>query len=192
VKKKLDKRADIMRAALELIAEQGFHGAPMSEICAKAGVAAGTIYRYFESKEVLINELHQELEKKINEHIQKSNCAGLSLREGFLCLIRELLRYFIMHPLHFRYIEQYFNSPYGISLHREKLLNKSGKKNILMDIFHQGIEQHVLKEFPVAALFSLAFGPVILLMRDHSLGFITLDDSLIEKVTEACWDAIKK
>ena len=89
-------------------------------------------------------------------------------------------------------MEQYFNSPYGISMHRDRLLGKSGNHDILMDIFEQGIEQQILKEFPKAVLFSLAFGPLISLMRDHILGFIILDDSLIKQITEACWDAIKR
>ena len=41
-------------------------------------------------------------------------------------------------------------------------------------------------------LFSLAFGPLIFLMRDHILGFVTLDEALIKQITEACWDAIKR
>jgi TetR/AcrR family transcriptional regulator, repressor of fatR-cypB operon len=187
-----DKRADVMQAALELVAEQGFHGAPMAEIAEKAGVAAGTIYRYFESKDVLITELHRELEDKIMEVLQEGYPSGRPLRERFLYLIRELLRYFITNPLHFRYMEQYFNSPYGISMHRDRLLGKSGNHDILMDIFELGIEQQVLKEFPKAVLFSLAFGPLISLMRDHILGFVTLDNILIGQITEACWDAIKR
>ena len=59
--KNSDKRTDILRAALQLIAERGFHAAPMAEIAEKAGVAAGTIYRYFENKDILINELHPEI-----------------------------------------------------------------------------------------------------------------------------------
>jgi hypothetical protein len=96
-----------------------------------------------------------------------------------------------MNPLHFRYMEQYFNSPYGISLHRDRLLGKSGNHDILMDIFDQGIRQRVLKDFSKAVLFSLAFGPMISLMRDHILGFVVLNDTLIEQITEACWDGIK-
>lgn len=187
-----DKRSDIMQAALDLIAEQGFHRTPMAEIAAKAGVAAGTIYRYFESKDLLINELHRELEGKIMMVLQESYPSGRPLRERFLYLLRELIRYFITNPHHFRYMEQYYNSPYGISLHRDKLLGKSGSHDILMDIFEQGIEQQVLKEFPKAVLFSLAFGPLISLMRDHIVGFIVLDDPLTEQITEACWDAIKR
>ncbi len=187
-----DKRSDIMQAVLDLIAEQGFHRTPMAEIAAKAGVAAGTIYRYFESKDVLIIELHRELEGKIMTVLQGGYPSGRPLRERFLYLLTELIRYFITNPHHFRYMEQYYNSPYGISVHRDKLLGKSGNHDILMDIFEQGIEQQVLKEFPKAVLFSLAFGPLISLMRDHIAGFIVLDDSLIEQFTEACWDAIKR
>jgi AcrR family transcriptional regulator len=187
-----DKRNDIMQAALGIIAEQGFHGAPMAEIAEKAGVAAGTIYRYFESKDLLITELHRELEDKIMAVLQEGYPSGRPLRERFLYLVRELLRYLIAHPLHFRYMEQYFNSPYGISMHRERLLGKSGNHDILMDIFEQGIEQQVLKEFPKAVLFSLAFGPLIILMRDHTLGFVNLEEALIQQITEACWDAIKR
>jgi len=187
-----DKRRDIMQAALELIAEQGFHRAPMAEIAEKAGVAAGTIYRYFVNKDVLIRELHRELEEKISATLREGYAVERPLRERFLYLIRELLRYFITNPLHFRYMEQYFNSPYGISMHRDRLLGKSGNHDILMDIFELGIEQQVLKEFPKAALFSLAFGPLISLMRDHILGFVILDDTLIKQITEACWDAIKR
>jgi hypothetical protein len=89
-------------------------------------------------------------------------------------------------------MEQYYNSPYGISLHRDRLLGKSDIHGILMDIFEQGIEQQLLKEFPKAVLFSLAFGPLISLMRDHNVGFIVLDDPLIEQFTETCRDAIKR
>lgn len=62
---KSDKRDEIVRAALELIAEHGFHGAPMASIADRAGVGAGTIYRYFENKDVLITELYRELEERI-------------------------------------------------------------------------------------------------------------------------------
>lgn len=187
-----DKRSDIMQAALELIAERGFHDSPMAEIADKAGVAAGTIYRYFENKDVLISELHRELEELILASMREGFPSGRSLRERFLYLNRKLLRYFIDHPLHFRYMEQYFNSPFGITMHRDKLLGKSGNPDLLREIFEEGISQKILKDFPVVVLFSLAFGPMIILMRDHILGFITLEDSLIRQITEACWDGIKR
>ena len=187
-----DKRSDIMQAALELIAERGFHDSPMAEIADKAGVAAGTIYRYFENKDLLISELHRELEELILASMREGFPSGRSLRERFLYLNQKLLRYFIDHPLHFRYMEQYFNSPFGITMHRDRLLGKSGNPDLLREIFEEGVSRKILKDLPVVAIFSLAFGPMIIVMRDHILGFITLDDPLIGRITEACWDAIKR
>ncbi len=63
---KSDKRCAIVRATLDLVAEQGFHGAPMALVAERAGVAAGTIYRYFESKDVLINEVFHYLEERFS------------------------------------------------------------------------------------------------------------------------------
>lgn len=187
-----DKRVDIMQAALELISEKGFHGAPMAELAEKAGVSAGTIYLYFDSKESLITELHQELENKIMTTVQEDYPFDSPLRERFLFLINKLVHHFINNPLHFRYMEQFFNSPFGASIHRDKLLNNTGNQKLLFDIFEQGVEQKVIKELPKFMLFSLAIGPLLILIRDHTLGFVTLDDLLIEQFTESCWDAIKR
>jgi len=187
-----DKRGEIIQAALELIAEQGFHGAPMAMIADKAGVGAGTIYRYFENKDVLITELYRKLEEKIMAALQEGYSVGKPLRERFLHLGTALLRYFIAHPLYFRYMEQYYNSPYGASMRRDKLLGKSDNRYIFKDLFEQGISQQVLKDLPILVLFALAFGPMFALARDHILGFAILDDTVIVQSIEACWDGIKR
>ena len=187
-----DKRGEIIQAALELIAEHGFHGAPMAMIADKAGVGAGTIYRYFENKDVLITELYRKLEEKIMAALQEGYSVGKPLRERFLHLGTALLRYFIAHPLYFRYMEQYYNSPYGASMRRDRLLGKSDNRDIFKNLFEQGISQQVLKDLPILVLFALAFGPMLALARDHILGFAILDDTLIVLSIEACWDGIKR
>lgn len=187
-----DKRDEILRAALALIAEHGFHGAPMAMVAEKAGVGAGTIYRYFESKDVLIAALYREVEGKIIAALEEGYSSEKSLRERFLHLGTMLLRYLIAHPLDFRYMEQYHNSPYGISVRRNRITGQSENRDIFKDLIGQGISQKVLKDFPSHVHFALAFGPMISLVRDHILGLIVLDDSLIRKVVEACWDGIKK
>jgi len=187
-----DKRNEIVQAALELIAERGFHGAPMAMIAEQSGVAVGTIYRYFENKDVLINALYHELEEMIMAAIREGYSTEKPFRERFLHLWTTLLRYFITYPLHFRYIEQYHNSPYGVSLRRDRLLSKVEDHEIFTEFFTEGIAQQVLKDFPLAVLFALSFGPLLALARDHILGFVALDDILIEKTVEACWDGVKR
>lgn len=187
-----DKRQEIVQAALELIAEKGFHGAPMAMIAEKSDVAVGTIYRYFENKDVLINALYQEVEAKLLAALREGYSTGMPFRERFLHLGKALLRYFLTSPIHFRYLEQYHNSPYGVSLRRDRLLGKAGEPGIFTELFAQGIAQQVLKDFPFFVLFALAFGPLVALARDHILGFVTLDENLISRTVEACWDGVKR
>ena len=49
-----ERRQEILRAALEVFGQKGFHASKVSDVAAKAGVSQGTIYWYFESKEDLI------------------------------------------------------------------------------------------------------------------------------------------
>jgi len=46
-----ERRAQILRAALEVFSRRGFHGATIREIASTAGLAEGTIYLYFPSKQ---------------------------------------------------------------------------------------------------------------------------------------------
>lgn len=189
---KLDKRDEIVRAALELIAEHGFHGAPMALIADRAGVGAGTIYRYFENKEVMIIELFRELEERSYPIITEGYSSEKPLRERFLHLCTALIHYFINNPLDFRFIEQFFNSPYGVAHRRDKLLGTKNQCDDFKELFEDGIRQQVAKDLPLVILFDLAFGPILAVARDHILGFIVLEDVLITQTIEACWDAIKR
>ena len=186
------KREDIIRTALELFAEHGFHGTPMAMIADKAGVGAGTIYRYFENKDVLINELYNELENQIMGAIREDFRPDSPIRVRFIHIGTILLKHCISHALEFRYVEQFHNSPYGVSARRDKILGKSTELDIIKDLFEEGITQQVFKDLPLPAFFSLAFGPLITIARDHILGFITLDDVLITRIVEACWDGVKR
>lgn len=189
---KPDKRDEIVRAALELIAENGFHGAPMAMIADKAGVGAGTIYRYFENKDVLINELYRELEVRLYDVLMKGYSPEKPVRERFIHLGTTILRYCITNQLDFRYLEQFHNSPYGVVHRRDKLFGNSNQKDIYRELFEEGVALKVIKQLPLVVLFALAFGPLITVARDHILGFVRLDDRLITQTIEACWDGLKR
>jgi AcrR family transcriptional regulator len=190
--KNSDKRDEIMQAALELIAEHGFHGAPMAMVADRAGVGAGTIYRYFESKDALIAEIFNELEKKLVESLLQGYSLDRCLRDRFVHLSTMIIRYFMANAVHFRFIEQYMNSPYGVTLRRERLLGKARDIDLFRHLLQEGIDRQALKDLPLTLHFALAFGPILSLLRDNILGFVELDDALIQKAVEACWDGVRK
>ena len=56
----VDKRRQILDAAVTVFAQQGFHATRVSDIADEAGVAYGLVYHYFNSKDQVLNELFLE------------------------------------------------------------------------------------------------------------------------------------
>jgi len=185
------KREAVMEAALELVGEHGFHGSPMALIAERAGVAAGTIYRFFDSKDTLIKEVYRSLEVQVLGAVTEGYPTGRPARERFLHIGRTVVGYFIASPLQFRFLEQFNNSPYGVACRRERVFGKKGR-NIIGGLLEEAREQRIVKDLPAPILMALIFGPLADVCRDHILKFIALDDALIERTVEACWDAVRR
>jgi AcrR family transcriptional regulator len=64
-----DKRKAILEAAMGLFAERGIGHAPTSAISSAAGVAEGTLFTYFKTKDELLNELYRELRKEMDREL---------------------------------------------------------------------------------------------------------------------------
>ncbi|MBI5025776.1 MAG: TetR/AcrR family transcriptional regulator [Nitrospirae bacterium] len=58
--KKQDKRELILKAATRVFARKGYHASRTVEIANEAGVAEGTLYNYFKSKEDLLISIFEE------------------------------------------------------------------------------------------------------------------------------------
>ncbi len=64
-----DKRKAILDAALTICAQRGMEGAPTSAISRLAGVAEGSLFTYFATKDDLFNELYHELRMEFSRHL---------------------------------------------------------------------------------------------------------------------------
>lgn len=71
----LDRRAQILEAAIVCFAEHGFHQASMHDISAKAGISVGLIYRYFANKEAVIAAMADEHKNEIQELLERARRA---------------------------------------------------------------------------------------------------------------------
>lgn len=65
-----DKRDRILKAAVKVFARNGFHATRVSEVAKAAGVADGTIYLYFKSKEELLVSLFEDRVSKLLAFMQ--------------------------------------------------------------------------------------------------------------------------
>ncbi|HEX7843812.1 MAG TPA: TetR/AcrR family transcriptional regulator [Kofleriaceae bacterium] len=67
-----DKRERILVAAERIFARHGFFAARVSEIAREAGVADGTIYLYFKSKDDLLISLFENRMKQVNDKLRQA------------------------------------------------------------------------------------------------------------------------
>jgi len=65
-----DKQIALLEAATDVVAEQGL-GAPTSLIAKRAGVAEGTLFRYFATKDELLNELYLDIKRSLGESMRE-------------------------------------------------------------------------------------------------------------------------
>jgi AcrR family transcriptional regulator len=72
----VDKRRQILDAAVRVFARQGFHATRVSDIADEAGVAYGLVYHYFRSKEEVLNELFAERWSLLLAAIEEADKAG--------------------------------------------------------------------------------------------------------------------
>lgn len=72
-------RDRLVRAALDLFTSKGYHASTTPQIAARAGIAEGTIYRHFQSKEHLLNEIYRAavrlLAKPLHDVLGDTPCA---------------------------------------------------------------------------------------------------------------------
>ena len=64
------RRQAILEAALHVFAEHGFEAARLDDVAARAGVAKGTLYLYFKSKEALFEALIRDAVSPIMEQMR--------------------------------------------------------------------------------------------------------------------------
>ncbi len=71
----LDRRTQILEAAMVCFAKRGFHQTSMHDISAEAGISVGLIYRYFENKEAVIAAMASRHKKEIHELLEEARQA---------------------------------------------------------------------------------------------------------------------
>ena len=77
----IDKRQNILDAAVRVFARQGFHSTRVSDIADEAGVAYGLVYHYFKSKDEVLNELFTERWSLLLAAIGEADTGGGTQRE---------------------------------------------------------------------------------------------------------------
>jgi AcrR family transcriptional regulator len=101
-----DARARILRAALDEFSENGFHQATIDSIAERAGIAKGTVYRYFKTKDELFNALKEDTMSEFVELAKREVTRDADVLQILESVIKIYLGFFEKNSAFFKVIVQ--------------------------------------------------------------------------------------
>jgi len=135
----LDKREALLNAALMLFVELGFHGTTTSLISKKAGVAAGTLFFHFKTKEELIDTLYCRIKSELAQAMYQSIDKRMSATENLQIIARNVIIWSIANPEKLKFMEQFAHSPFvSTSAYEEGMSQFSFLNELIRDGIQKG------------------------------------------------------
>jgi AcrR family transcriptional regulator len=182
-----DKRAAILEAALDLFVERGFHGTAVPAIAERAGVGAGTIYRYFESKEALVNALYREWKQAISTSVISRMPVGRPPREQFRAVFERMCEFVAEHPKVYAFLELHHHAPY---LDEDNRATEQGIYDFAEAFVRDAQRRGIVREAPPAVLLALMHGAFVGLVRFCREGRVPWQPAELAAAEQALWDLV--
>jgi TetR/AcrR family transcriptional regulator, repressor of fatR-cypB operon len=185
-----DKRNKIIDTALILFNERGFDGTAVPMIAEKAEVGTGTIYRYFQNKEALVNELFQECVKRLIRIIQHNYPeSSADVCEQFQHIFYGMVQ-FAKEDVHALYFIETQNNAHYLDGRSKEIFQEL--LSIMHEFFNRGKKQGVIRPLPTDALIAIVFSTMVGLCKLIRIGELEETPELSAGVEAACWDAVRK
>jgi AcrR family transcriptional regulator len=184
-----DKQEAILATALALFTERGFAGTPTSLISKKAGVATGTLFFYFRTKEDLIDTLY----RRVKSEAAQAMCPGLDKEKAAKDKLRRLGKnaagWGIQNPAKLKFMEQFAHSPFvSTSAHEEGMSHFL----FLEDLVRQGIRDGEIRDIEPSRLFCMMASALTGLIAHASSVDNTVErDAIIEDGLDFIWFGMK-
>ena len=182
---KIDRAAAVRRALVELVAENGFRGTSMSAVAKRAGVAAGTAYVHYVSKDELIVAAYVEVKRAMDIVAVAAVDPSRPAKERFLTLWRAILDHLIADPVRARFILQVNASPYRRAAQAAVLENADDP---IFEFAETEDFASRLVDLPATVLYDLGVRPAI----SVAAGEQSVSDQQLTTLALACWRAVTR
>ncbi len=184
-----DKKKIIFDTTLALIRDNGFHGTTMSMLIKNSGVAAGTIYHYFDSKDSLIMELHAYIRTIMAAALLESDDASKNFKERFFNYWYRQWLFYTQYPNALYFIEQFVNSPYYLRCPHH---DNDRCQNIITQFVKTGMETGILKPMNYKLMGIMVHSSVLTAAKVKLNQRLPIGDEEVQQIVEMVWDGIKQ
>jgi AcrR family transcriptional regulator len=183
-----DKRDAIMTAALELFVERGFFGTAVPEVAERAQVGAGTIYRYFESKEALVNAVYRTQKMKMVGALLTDFPATAPAREQFRTIWMRMAKFVDEDPNGFLFCELHHHAPY---LDADSLAVEQRSTDLVVRFLEHAQARGEIRKAPPFLLIGLVMGAFIGVVRWATETKLALTPDVWALAEQCTWESVR-
>lgn len=177
-------RAAAVRAGLRaLVAERGFHGASMSAVAAEAGVAVGTAYVHYASKDDLVIATYLETKRELAEAATADVDGAAPAHDRFVQIWLGIHAFLDDNSEHAGFLVQVESSPYAATAHERAMATPDDP--IMAEAAQPDLAE-LLAPLPFEVLYDLGLAPAIRLAASRR----AMDGRSLALVAEGCWRAV--
>jgi AcrR family transcriptional regulator len=182
-----DKRARLLAAALDLFETRGFDGVAVPEIAAKAGVAVGTVYRYFQTKDALVNALYRQWKQAYNDLVLAPAPKGMKPRELFSRYWHRMTLFARTNPRAMRFMDLHHHGAY---LDAESRALSKSYAQVAEEFVRAARAEGAIRNLDPIMVVALMWGAAAGLTKFAASGALEFDAKLAGEMEEALWRAI--
>ncbi len=180
----VDRAAAVRHALRRLVARNGFHGTSMNAVAKEAGVATGTAYTHYSSKDELVLASYQETKAELSAAATAGLPRTASGAKDFHRLWAQSYRHLEANPEHAQFLLQVDNSPYRDAAHQATV----AAGDPLLDLVASPAIASQLLPLPLEVLYELGLGVTVRL----TAAGIRLTAEQLDDAAAACWRAIRR
>jgi AcrR family transcriptional regulator len=183
-----EKFRAIAKATFVLVEQTGLSGLTMAAIAREAGLATGTLYVYFKSKEELLVALYEQAKTETAASMMQGDDPAAPFRSRFQRMWTNWLEHSLTHYAQVVFIEQYYNSPWFSEASRN--LSARLVKDWIA-LIETAKAQQILKDVPTTMLINSFGGSVRATANMLRAGTLRRTDAHLAMAFGLCWDGIK-
>jgi len=184
-----EKREKLLSSALKLFVKNGVMNTSTAEIAKEAGIAAGTLFLYFPTKQELLNELVLKIGKEQSDHINQLLKPSLSARETFFTIWHGTVTWFLENMEAYQYIQQVRDS----GMISESAVQESNKFfGYYYNAIQKGFQEGSIKDYPLGLIGDFLYQDIVAVINHISRQPEPSErEETIRQGFEIYWDGIK-
>ncbi|MBN2677193.1 MAG: TetR/AcrR family transcriptional regulator [Anaerolineaceae bacterium] len=178
-----------MTAALNLFVTKGVGNTSTAEISREAGVAAGTLFLYFPTKQALIDELILSIGREQSAFIQELITPSLSARQTFFTIWQGTIHWFMEHMGAYQYVQQVRDT--GM-ISASAVEASAGFFHYYYEAIQKGLTEGSIKNYPMDLIGGVLYQSIVAAMnRLRMEPDLAKQEECIQQGFDIFWDGIK-